>query len=68
MYVLTPGVITEGFQVPVIPLSDVVGRSSKMPPASHCRPIVAKTGMIRGCTTIVMVLLAAQIPLAGVKV
>ena len=56
-----------GDQVPVIPFCEVVGNGFKLLPV-QIEGICAKVGVTLGFTTMVMVVLSAHCPAAGVKV
>ena len=58
---------TAGFQVPVIPLVEVVGKSASASPSQMSATCV-KVGVICGFTVMVMVCVVAHSPAAGVKV
>ena len=60
---------TEGFQVPVIPLSDVVGRVGTAAPEQIVKPEPKlKAGVIFGLTVTVKVIDVAHCPAVGVNV
>jgi hypothetical protein len=56
-----------GFQVPVIPLVDVVGKTGAVAPL-HIAGIAAKVGVMEGFTVTLKVVALAQSPTVGVKV
>jgi hypothetical protein len=59
---------TDGFQVPVIPLVDVVGNSGTVPPEQMVKAVPkANTGVIFGLTVTVKVVVVAHKPAVGVN-
>ena len=67
VYVVVFVLSNAGDHVPVIPLSEVVGKAVNVPPA-HIGAIAVNVGVTIGFTTIVSVVEIAHPPLAGVKV
>ena len=67
VYVVVFVLSSAGDHVPVIPLSEVVGKAVNVPPA-HIGAIAVNVGVTIGFTTIVSVVEIAHPPLAGVKV
>lgn len=63
------GSTTAGFQVPVIPLSDVLGNTGTVPLPQIVNPVPNEnTGTFFGFTVTVMVTGMPQVPAAGVNV
>jgi len=59
----------DGFQVPVIPFVDVVGKAGTVPPAQIVRLVPKlKTGVVFGLTVTVKVVGIAHNPAVGVNV
>jgi hypothetical protein len=58
---------TAGFQVPLIPFSEVAGNAGATDPR-HTGPMAAKAGVSAGVTVTVMVVVVAHWPASGVNV
>ena len=67
VYVFVVVLFNTGFQVPIIPLMDVVGKGAKLSPA-QIGAILAKLGLTNGFTTIVIFAVVAHCPAVGVNV